>query len=315
MRAFEPRRQRGVALLTALLVVALAAVIAYGLLQSGQRGLHSATAGSRSLQARLVARGLEEFALSALARDLANGGQTDSLSDAWAGTLPPLPFERGFVLTRIQDLDGRFNVNTLLRADGTPDALAQKRFGRLLTQLDLPASVLPALIDWIDSDSLSQPGGAEDVDYLRDDPAWRCPNRPLVDVSELRGLAGLDEAGYRRLAPLVSTLPREHRLNLNTAPVEVLRAIVPELDPDRITQLRPNGGRWQDIDEFRRALATQNLSLPPGEEPGLGFASRWFVATATVELDGAAYPFQALLERAPGVLAVRWRQRGAATLP
>lgn len=305
------RHQRGVALLTALLVVALASVIAYGLLQAADRGMNSAQAGARGLQARLVARGLEEFALSALLRDEAATPGIDALTDPWAGNLPPLPFERGFVLAQLEDLDGKLNLNALVREDGSPDPLMQKRFQRLLERQRLPASLLPAMIDWIDPDSLSSSGGAEDGDYLRLNPALRTPNRELSDLSELRGLAGLDEEMLRQLSRWVAAVPRGGALNLNTAPWEVLDAIVPGVDPAKLDTLRPAGVVWRSAEDFRLSLRGLNLELPPGEELQLGFASRWFRATATVELDGAAYHFQTLLERAPGVLAIRWRQRGA----
>jgi general secretion pathway protein K len=305
------QHQRGVALLTALLVVALASVIAYGLLQAADRGLTGAQAGARGLQARLVARGLEEFAMSALLRDEAVSPGVDALGEAWAGALPPLPFERGFVLAQLSDLDGKLNINALVREDGSVDPLVQKRFLRLLERQRLPTALLPAMIDWIDADSLSSSGGAEDADYLRLNPAIRCPNRALTDISELSGLNGLDADTQRVLLRWVTAIPRSSPLNLNTAPWEVLDAIIPGLDETKLQALRPTGAAWRTIDDVRGALAALNLSLPQGEELNLGFSSRWFIATATVELDGAAYQFQTLLERAPGVLAVRWRQRGA----
>lgn len=309
MRSLE--QQRGVALLTALLVVALASVIAYGLLQSADRGMTGAQAGARGLQARLVARGLEEFALSALLRDEASSPGIDSLNEAWAGALPPLPFERGFVLAELADLDGKLNVNALVRDDGTPDPLVQKRFVRLFEQQRLPAGLLPAITDWIDPDTLSSSGGAEDPDYLRSTPGQRCPNRQLTDLSELRGVQGLDAESLRLLSRFVTALPRGAPLNLNTAPWEVLDAIVPGIDASKMQTLRPSGAAWRTIEDFRASLTSLNLQLAPGEELNLGFGSSWFVATAVVELDGASYQFQTLLERGPGVLAVRWRQRGA----
>lgn len=303
--------QRGVALLTALLVLALASVVAWGLVSNAQRSLAAASAGARGLQARLVARGMEEFALAALARDELLSPGIDHLGEAWAGSLPPLPFDRGFVSARLSDLNGRFNLNSLVRADGSADPLAQQRFERLLLALDLPATLVAPLTDWIDPDTQSLPGGAEDLDYLRATPGYRCPNRPLRDVSELVGLAGLDAETWKRLQPMVSALPRTSVLNLNTAPWPVLAAIVPGIDAAGMERLRPDGQHWSSIDDFRRALGGLSLNLQPGQEGGLGFASGFFLATAEIEIDGAGYRFQSLLERGGAVLAVRWRQRGA----
>lgn len=305
------RSQTGVALLTALLVLALASAIAYALLDNAQRALAAATASDRGLQARQMARGLEEFALSALHRDgLADPG-VDHLGEPWAGSLPPLPFDRGFVRARLQDLDGRLNLNALVRDDGTPDPVTQTRFERLLVELGLPAELKLTITDWIDPDSQALAGGAEDLDYLRERPAYRCPNRALSDASELLGVRGLDPPVWQRLRPFVATLPRGNPVNLNTAPWQVLAAIVPGIEADMLERLRPGHRPWRSVDDFRAALVDQQLSLATGEEIGLEVSSRFFLATAEVELDGAGYQFQALLERSPTVLAVRWRQRGA----
>lgn len=305
------RADAGVALLTALLVLALASALAYALLDNAQRALGAASATDRGLQARLMARGLEEFALSALQRDGLMDPGVDHLGEPWAGSLPPLPFDRGFVRARVQDLDGRLNLNALVRDDGTPDPVTQQRFERLLVELALPAELKLTITDWIDPDSQALVGGAEDLDYLRERPAWRCPNRALVDPSELLGVRGLDPATWRRLRPFVATLPRANALNVNTAPWQVLAAVVPGIEADMMERLRPDGRPWRDIAGFRASLADLQLALAPGQEVGLGVGSQFFLATADVELDGAGYQFQALLERSPSGMFVRWRQRGA----
>lgn len=301
----------GVALLTALLVLALASVLAYGLLENAQRALSAASASARGQQARLMARGLEEFALSALNRDALADPGVDHLGEAWAGMLPPLPFDRGYLRARLVDLDGRLNLNALVREDGSPDPTTQQRLERLLVTLELPAQLKFTITDWIDPDAQALAGGAEDLDYLRERPAWRCPNRALTDPAELLGVRGLDPESWQRLRPFVSTLPRGALLNLNTAPWQVLASIAPGIQADAMERLRPGGVPWRSVDDFRAALGGLNLALAPGQEVGLGVASHFFLATADIELDGAGYQFQSLLERSPGQLSVRWRQRGA----
>ena len=129
--------------------------------------------------------------------------------------MPPIPVEGGFVNGRIEDLQGRFNVNNLVIAvSGTgagakavAGAGAKARVGaaanassttpqldyykRLLKLLDLEPSLAPALLDWIDADiDATFPDGAEDDEYLRADLPYRAANRPLVDISELRLVKG-----------------------------------------------------------------------------------------------------------------------------
>ena len=120
------RRQRGVALITAVLMVALATMLAVDV---GFRGfLDQRRAGTLFAldQGFEVALGAEAWAADFLKKDLQNS-QTDHLGETWARPLPPLPIDGGAVEGRLEDMQGRFNLNNLINADGTTDGAARER--------------------------------------------------------------------------------------------------------------------------------------------------------------------------------------------
>jgi len=310
------RSQRGVALLTAVLATALAATIAYAMVVSGEQATLRAEAANRSAQARLLARGLEDYALAGLLRDLESSPGLDHLNERWASMIPPLPYERGQIRARAEDLDGRFNINQLARPDGSIDVAMQNVFVRLLESQGLDRKLAAAVKDWIDADNMPELGGAEDLDYLRGSPSYRAPNRPLLDPIELRGVQGLDELGLRKLLPYLSALPRNLNdggvqvINVNTASWPVLAAIAPELPQSKLEQWRARGTPWRTSDDVQKDFTEAGLSFPIEYLNRIGFVSHFFIAKAEVEIDGTSYQYTSLLERQAGVLAVRWRRRG-----
>ena len=112
-----------------------------------------------------IALGAEAWAADFLRKD-AQESQTDHLGEAWAQPLPPLPIDEGVgtVEGRLEDMQGRFNLNNLVFADGTTNAEAVQQLERILAMLEIEPTWAAAMADWIDADV--QPGfpdGAEDT--------------------------------------------------------------------------------------------------------------------------------------------------------
>jgi general secretion pathway protein K len=230
-------RQRGVALVTALLVVSLATVIAVAMATRFQVDMRRTGNLLNGEQAYAYAVAAENWAYVILRRDLADN-KHDSLDEAWATALPPIPVEGGFVNGLVEDLQGRFNVNNLVTDKGAPDAAQMDYYKRLLGILGLEAALAPALLDWIDPDiNATFPDGAEDDEYLRADLPYRAANRPLVDMSELRLIKGYTPEVLVALEPHITALPVPTVININTATPVVLQALHPELDASDIEQL------------------------------------------------------------------------------
>lgn len=184
-----PAKQRGVALLTAMLAAALASVAAVEMTSRQQLDIRRMENISHRSQAFLYLQGAESWALGLLHKD-AQDNETDATGEAWATVLPPMEVEGGVIAGKISDAQGLFNLNGMA-VDGPEADLARERFGRLLKVLDLEPELAQPLIDWLDTD-IDPRGtrGAEDDEYQRDDPAYRTANAPMSDVSELRLIRG-----------------------------------------------------------------------------------------------------------------------------
>jgi general secretion pathway protein K len=234
---------RGVALITSLLVVAIAALAATALLSSTSLAIHRTAALRDSEQAWWVARGVDAWILGIFATD-AQESRHDSLDEVWAQPVDYLPVEQGFVRGRVEDLNGRFNLNNLNpKLPQVETYRAQFRnLLRNLPEVDEPLGLDDAIQDWIDDNQ--NPGsmnGAEDGEYLNLAPPYRAADRPFTVVSELRAIRGMTPQVYDKLAPLVTALPAKAGapatpVNVNTAPIEVLRALSAATDETKLSE-------------------------------------------------------------------------------
>ena len=203
------KRQRGVALLTAIILVALATVvaaaIAFDTAMSARRG-----AGSAALdQALLITGGAEAIAAYALGEELRGSNATIRGDQSWAQPLGPVEVAPGSLLeAQVLDLQGRFNLNNLVDANGVRNDEAVQVFERLLRNLELETTWAELMVDWIDTDNQPQSGGAEDSTYSSQSPGYRPPNRPITSISELFAMQEFGIERYSKLAPYVAALPR-----------------------------------------------------------------------------------------------------------
>lgn len=270
-------RQTGVALLTVLLVVFLASVAATGLASVQQLAIRRSTLVLHQQQAQLYALGGEQWAAAILIRDLKEN-QTDHLNETWATLPPALPVEGGSLAGNIQDLQGRFNINNLLKPDRrTIDDGWLEILRRLLIALELDPGIAEAIADWIDPD-MEPRGlyGAEDGEYVGRTPPYLAANRPLVSISELRLIKGMDEESFDRLAPYVCALPNATPINVNTAPAPVLASLFHEpslIKAEALIEGREPEG-YPDVNTFLDMAQLSEGDLP---QPSLADNSSYFL--------------------------------------
>lgn len=299
-------RQRGVAIVLALSVVALAALAATAMLVSQNTWSRQVelTAGHAQAQ-HLLQAGLDWS--RAVLSDDRHASDVDHLGEPWALRLPSMPVENGSLTGHVEDQQARFNLNNLLK-DGKVNLAQLKRFRRLLTILALPPALADSLADWIDADGEPQPrGGVEDAHYLALQPPHLAANRPLTDLGELALVAGFDDAVRARLRPFVTALPRFAAVNVNTASPEVIAATVDGLDLDDARGIVARRERtwFRDISEFTSQLPT-GLSVP---SETIAVSSDYFVATMSITIGGAQARGSALLAREhAGWPAIVWRK-------
>ncbi len=293
------RHKRGVALITAMLITALTASLAAGLAWNSALDVRRTMVLLFHEQGIQVALGAESWMRNILRDDLAES-QTDHLGELWASDLPGLPIEsdtvQGAVAGKIEDLQGRFNVNNLIDQNGEIDQAVFDQFQRLLRVLDLDSRIAGITADWIDANQEAGfPDGAEDAIYTGFTPPYRTYNQPLTNVSELAALEGMDKASYDRLRPHVTALPGRTSINVNTATAEVLRSLDDSLDEaavERLMSLREDGGIPNIADTFSTLVSPEMFSL-------LTESSGFFRLKAVVQIDTVRVTYFSILQRSP----------------
>ena len=299
-------RQQGVAIVLAISVVALAALVASAIMVSQSTWARQLELTAEHVQARAVLQAGADWARAVLADDR-RVSSVDHLGEPWALRLPPMPVENGELVGQIEDQQGLFNLNNLV-TDGKVNVAQLAHYRNLLATLGLPDVLAYTLVDWIDADSQPQPqGGAEDAYYLALETPYRTANRPLIDVAELALVSGYDVSVRARLHPYVTALPGFTAVNVNTAPPEVLAAVIEGLDLGSAQALVTQRDRayYRDGDDFSKRLP-RGVTANAGE---IGVSSDYFVATLRVTIGGAQARGKALLARpGTGWPSVIWRK-------
>jgi general secretion pathway protein K len=292
------QRQRGIALITVILIVALATTVASFVAWRQQVWTRQVENLRDAAQAAAVARAGVDWA-GAILREDRRKNQSDHLNEAWAQQVA-LPVERGRVAGGILDAQARFNLNNLVR-NGQSSLTDIAAFQRLLTTLEFSADaanrLTEALIDWLDADNL--PYGASDTEsayYLALPQPYLVANRALVDLAELGLVRGFDQAVVDKLAPWVSVLPQPTPVNINTASAEVIAAVIPGYTLDDARHwVTERGDGSQTLAEFRGKLSVaQALGL---QENLLSVASEYFQVDLHVEFGRVRQRYLALYQR------------------
>ncbi len=301
-------RQSGTALLLALLIMALASILTVTIQQRLTLDLARTESMAASLRASEYVAGLEALAGKALREDRDREPELDNLASPWAQQLPAMPIPGGVVSGDLRSLDGRFNLNALINNDGSDDADARLILDRLLANLGLPALLGDRIHDWIDSDNMPRPQGAEDQFYLSQNSAYLTANQPFAHPSELLLIAGLDSDMLHTLQPHVTVLPMaQKQINVNLASVEVLMALHPLINEQMARELHQQGrAAWRNVGDFMAAEVLQGMDLS-ALNGQIKVTSDYFVARMLVSQDGLPRRFESLLHRSGRSYAVLWR--------
>lgn len=291
--------KRGVALITAMLITALTATLAAGLAWNSALDVRRTMVLLFHEQGIQIALGAESWMQNLLRDDLGES-ETDHLGELWASDLPGLPVEsdtiQGAVMGKIEDLQGRFNVNNLIDANGEIDETVFEQFRRLLQVLELDPRFAGLTADWIDANQEAGfPDGAEDSIYTGFTPSYRTYNRPLSNVSELAALDGMDKASYDRLLPHITALPGRTAINVNTASAEVLMSLDENLDASTVEGLiaqREESGFASIVDTFTVLVTPEVFNL-------ITESSSFFRLKAVVQIDTVRVTYFSILQRSP----------------
>ncbi len=300
-----PNKQRGAALLIALVIMTISMGIAANIMFRQQLHTRLASNISNLEQAYPFATALEDWSRTILARDFEDSSESDDLTEAWATEIPPIPIPGGSMTGRLFDLQAKLNLNNLFPperaiednppppADGSPApeptaeelrirqdqnryTIAKIRTTQLLAAVDTEESIGPAenfadtVQDWIDPDSDSSIAGAESDYYQSQDPAYNTANSFLVNITELRLLKDIDNDAYQLINPFFTTLPEYTAVNVNTASIEVLQAL--GFTPEQAENLVINREEtpFKSMEDFLSVgVVTQATQSAEDEEPAV----------------------------------------------
>lgn len=285
-------KQAGIAVVSAMLLAALVVSIAVAMVYQQQRFINRLENHFSATQARWMGEASIHWSRAILAED-AKGGAVDHLKENWAIRLPATPFEGGTVRGFITDQQQYCNLNNLLQ----DNAANTDFFKRLLSLVGSNPDSVEALKDWIDPDAdITYPNGAESEYYLTQSVPYRAGNQPLIEMGNLSRVQGFTDESITKLKQYCTVLPEPTPVNVNTASLELLGLMLPELSQFELQSivaarnLRP----FENITEVGKLLEQNKITLSDGQ---LSVGSRYFMVTSQTQFGKSTIRTEALLKR------------------
>lgn len=309
------KKQKGIALITILVMVALATILAATIAQRQKFTAENTAYLMRQNQSLLYAKSAETFFSELLVEDAENAGDIDYLQENWAKPMPAFPVEDGYVTGQLYDESGKFNLNSLVDDSGQVNVAAKEWFERLLMNAGLNAQLSEAVIDWQDADNETLgPMGAEESYYRGLRNAYLPANSKFHAVEELKMVRGFEGEKYLQIAPYVSAITvTDAKVNINTAPAIVLASLAESLDVKTVEavleQRQQNMEHFSNVDElwslepFSQAKNENQTAL----NALLGVKSSYFQAKIEVMLSERKRQFQTYLLREDKKVHVLYR--------
>ncbi|MCT7359733.1 type II secretion system minor pseudopilin GspK [Thalassolituus pacificus] len=244
MRRASGVRQRGLALITVLLIFAIVSMLAVAMIDRQSTDVQRSGTMLALQQARSYVFGAEQAVKTGLYLDWKNDKEIDHLNEEWAQERT-FPLSPGLARISIADAMGRFNLNSLSVA-ASNKATQKIRFTNLLNMLGLDIALADTLSRWMDETS------QDDDRYQSMEPPYKAAYQGCKHSSELLLLEGMDMVSFRKLEPYVACLPITAQLNVNTASAMVLASLDAGLslaDGEAIFSARGDKG-FKTVDDF-----------------------------------------------------------------
>jgi general secretion pathway protein K len=318
--------QRGVALVLTLLVVVLLTAMILDFDYQTRLDVRAAANFRDDTRAYLLAGSAVEAARVILQQD--QHPDYDGLDEVWATPIKDYPVADGTISVAVTDASGKLNLNTLLDANNQPDEARIAVYKRLLQEVVDPDQtdvdeLVDTVIDWIDPDPDSRPRGAEGDYYLGLDPPYACRDGKLRGFDELGLVKGYTPAVMKRIAPFVTAIwfgdatnraagnLRQDRININTAPKEVLMALDPEIDEGLAERIMDDrlGTPFTHADPSTLETTIGLLNDPAQRiAPLLSWRSDLYSVEATAQVGDTRRTVHTLIRRGAGVQGPRRTQ-------
>lgn len=286
----KQKKQRGMALITVLMILAIMVTVAATMTGRLTLSLKRTEGVTFSQKVYWYGQAAQELGRMILNQDFADSDAV-SLDQIWATPDMVFPLDNGNLAGQIKDQRSCFNVNALaLQDQGNTPALPVSQFQDLLEAIGVDSysaeMIAQSTRDWIDKDDQSGTGqGAEDSYYQGLGVAYLSANSLMVDISELRAVQGVGQALYEKIAPYLCALPSvEQKINVNTVSIdqpEILYALFKKehdlsvADFRKLLQERPVSG-WNNISNFLGSDQFKGKSVSESIKKQISISSDFF---------------------------------------
>jgi general secretion pathway protein K len=286
----SPQRQRGIAVVTAILIAALVASLAFALTARERQWLNQVENRNDLAAAQAAAFAAVDLARLTL-RDDMRSSQVDHLLEPWTVPVPPIDVDEGKVGGRLVELQGRFNLFNL-QSVGKVDGRALAALQRLLVLRGLPGEWAAKIAAAVSAQALQI-----ELQASRTTSKARHQLLPFANLAELSALAGIDAAKIGALEALVVILPEASPVNVNFASPEVLMAVTPGLTASEAEQLvsRRASAYFKSVAEFTAVLPVRLRTTAVSS--AYTVESQYFLFEAQSWFGRAQVNLQALLYR------------------
>ena len=306
--------QRGVAVITALLLTTLAITIVASLFWQQQVQVRSIENQRLQLQKQWILRGALDWA-SLILREDAKHSSVDTLDEPWAVPLAETRLDQyvdnGHTDTdaadatlsgSISDAQARYNLTNLCppNPNGMINPLEVAAFTRLLVDAKLNPALAQATADQMAAAQIKPATKSN-----RDNQSGPLPMN-LTQVDDLFAVPGFTPETLNKIKDFVIFLPHATPVNVNTAPAEVLAARINGLslaDAARLVESRNKTATFKDIADFSTRLPGMNLQISDSEASVM---TNYFLVNGKVRMSRAGLEIQALIERNGGNTNLIW---------
>jgi len=308
------QRPKGIALITVMLVVALAAVILVQMTSRLQLQMQRTENINFNQQAYWYAMGAEAFAKRVLITSFEEDNKITHLGQTWAQGKTSYPVDFGEITGEIKDLHSCFNLNALRapKADGGIEkkSLARQGLEELLQILEIKdvsqfeaEYMADALSDWLDEDSaIASAGGAEDNDYAAREFPLLPGNHYIASVKELRVIEHFTLPVLYAIKDYVCVIPDTnlHQININTVSAEkpeLLQALlgIPKEDAEQALTARDEEG-FQSIDEFYNLKEIKKHKLSDEQKEQFVVDSEYFTLKTTASFNNSYFALNSIMK-------------------
>ncbi len=318
--------ERGAALLSVLLMVAVLAVIAATTLDRLSLSSRLSGNGNALAQARMFTYAAEAIAAARIEDLVARDAAQTTLAGDWLGKPQTIPIPIGSATATVRDAGNCFNLNSLVtETEGQylASATGQDQMTSLMVVLgtneNAARAVAAAAADWADSNITPLSNGVEDDGYRSAVTPYLAANRPFAHPSELRAVKGISPAIYAKLNGWICALPEPvlSPLNVNTLLPEQAPLLAMLFPPGKMNLAtarsylakRPSSG-YGSLIRFWAAPELVALGPSPLVQGQVKLTSNYFLLNTMVSFGELSLAGQSMIVASPAPARVVWRSWG-----